>query len=123
VLLESVRGVVVAAFLAYVVLSVAGLVLLRAHLAEAAALVRGGELLSLPVLLGALGAFCYGVSFALWLVVLANVPLSQAYPVAVGSTLAFSSMFAWALLGERMTVRLVAGIVTIFAGVVLVTTS
>jgi multidrug transporter EmrE-like cation transporter len=123
VLYASVRTAVIVAFLAYVVLSVAGLVVLRANLAEAASLARAGELLSRPVLLAAVGALCYAVSFALWLVVLANVPLSQAYPLAVGSTLAFSSLFAWALLGERMTLRLVAGIVTIFAGVVLVTTS
>ena len=122
-LLGQVRGVVVVAFLAYVVLSVAGLVLLRANLAEAAALARAGDWLSRAVVVALVGALCYAVSFALWLVVLANVPLSQAYPVAVGSTLAFSAVFAWALLGERMTVRLVAGIVTIFAGVVLVTTS
>jgi multidrug transporter EmrE-like cation transporter len=123
VLLSSVRGVVVLAFLAYVVLSVAGLVLLRANLAEATGLVRAGSYTSPAVLLATLGALAYAVSFALWLVVLANVPLSQAYPIAVGSTLAFSSLFAWALLGERMTLRLVAGIVTVFAGVVLITTS
>jgi len=123
VLIASVRGAVVVAFLAYVVLSVAGLVVLRANLADAAGLVRSGSWASPAVLLAGVGALCYAVSFALWLVVLANVPLSQAYPIAVGSTLAFSSMFAWALLGERMTVRLVAGIVTVFAGVVLISTS
>lgn len=122
-LLSTVRGAVVLAFLAYVALSVAGLVLLRANLSAAAAGVRAGELLTAPVLLGALGATCYAVSFGLWLVVLASVPLSQAYPLAVGSTLAFSSVLAWLLLGERMSVRLVAGIVTIFLGVVLVSTS
>ena len=122
-LADAVRGSVVVAFLAYVVLSVAGLVLLRANLADAVALVRSGDYLSRGVVLGAGGALCYAVSFALWLVVLANVPLSQAYPLAVGSTLAFSSLLAWALLDERMTVRLVAGIVTIFVGVVLVTTA
>lgn len=122
-LISSVRGAVVLAFLAYVVLSVAGLVLLRANLADAAADLRGGDLGSAPVLLGALGAICYGVSFALWLVVLASVPLSQAYPIAVGSTLAFSSLLAWLLLGEQMSVRLVVGILTIFAGVVLISTS
>jgi multidrug transporter EmrE-like cation transporter len=119
----SLRGAVVGAFLAYVVLSVAGLVLLRANLATATSLVRGGTPVSRPVLLAALGALCYGTSFLLWLVVLANVPLSRAYPVAVGATLAFSSVIAWALLGERMTVRLVVGILTVFAGVVLISTA
>ena len=122
-LVTSVRGAVVLAFLAYVVLSVAGLVLLRANLGEAAADVRSGNLGSGSVLLGALGASCYAISFALWLIVLASVPLSQAYPLAVGSTLAFSSVLAWLLLGEQMSVRLVAGILTVFAGVVLISTS
>jgi multidrug transporter EmrE-like cation transporter len=123
VLIASVRAAVALAFVAYVVLSVAGLVLLRANLADAAAAVRAGDLTSPAVLLGMLGASCYAVSFTLWLIVLASVPLSQAYPIAVGSTLAFSSILAWTLLGEQMSVRLVAGIVTIFAGVVLVSTS
>lgn len=121
-LATSVRGPVVAAFAAYVVLSVVGLVVVRANLATAASLARSGQLASRPVLLAALGVLCYGTSFLLWLVVLANVPLSQAYPVAVGATMAFSSVLAWALLGERMSLRLVAGIVTIFLGVVLVST-
>lgn len=122
-LIESLRGAVVLNFLAYVVLSVAGLVLLRANLSDAAAAVRLGELTRPAVLISALGASCYAVSFALWLIILANVPLSQAYPLAVGSTLAFSSILAWLLLDERMSVRLVAGIMTIFAGVVLISTS
>lgn len=112
-----------AAFAAYVVLSVVGLVVVRANLATAAGLARSGHLASRPVLYAVLGVLCYGTSFLLWLVVLANVPLSQAYPVAVGTTLAFSSVLAWAVLGERMSLRLVAGIVAIFAGVVLVSTA
>lgn len=120
--MSGARGGVVAAFAAYVVLSVAGLLLLRAHLSEAAGLVRD-QPLSRPVLLAALGAACYASSFALWLVVLANVPLSQAYPLAVGATLAFSTVLAWVLLDEQMSPRLVTGVLTIFVGVVLVSTS
>lgn len=121
-LATSVRAPVVAAFAAYVVLSVVGLVVVRANLADAASLVRSGHAASRPVVYAVLGVLCYGTSFLLWLVVLANVPLSQAYPVAVGATLAFSSVIAWAVLGERMSVQIVAGIVAIFAGVVLVST-
>ena len=51
------------------------------------------------------------------------MPLSVAYPLAVGVTLALSSVLAWAVLGERLSTQLVLGIVTIFAGVVLVSTA
>lgn len=111
------------AFGAYVLLGVVGLVLLRANLSAAAPLVRNGQLTELPVALSALGALAYATSFGTWLIVLARVPLSVAYPVAVGATLAVSSVLAWALLGEAMTMQLVVGIVMVFAGVVVVSTA
>jgi multidrug transporter EmrE-like cation transporter len=114
---------VVGSFAGYVVLGVLGLLLLRANLSTAAALVRAGELVRGPVLLAALGALSYGASFVLWLVVLARVPLSIAYPIAVGVTLAFSTLFAWLLLREPMSVRLLLGIALIFSGVTLVSTA
>jgi multidrug transporter EmrE-like cation transporter len=101
---------------------VLGLVLLRANLATASTLVRAGELARGPVLLALLGAFSYGASFVLWLVVLARVPLSVAYPIAVGVTIAFSTLFAWLLLREPMSLRLILGLVLIVAGVTLVST-
>jgi multidrug transporter EmrE-like cation transporter len=111
------------AFGAYVFLGVVGLVLLRANLAAAVPLVRSGQLTAQPVALSALGALAYGSSFATWLVVLARVPLSVAYPVAVGATIALSSVLAWSVLGEPMTKQLVLGIAVIFAGVVVVSTA
>lgn len=114
---------VVGAFAGYVVLGVVGLVLLRANLATAGTLVRSGELTRAPVLLALLGALSYGASFLLWLVVLSRVPLSVAYPVAVGVTIAFSTLFAWLLLHEPMSLRLLLGLVMIVAGVTLVSTA
>jgi multidrug transporter EmrE-like cation transporter len=106
-----------------VVLGVLGLVLLRANLATAATLVRAGELTRGPVLLAVVGALSYAASFVLWLVVLAKVPLSVAYPVAVGVTIAVSTLFAWLLLREPMSLRLLLGLVLIVAGVTLVSTT
>jgi multidrug transporter EmrE-like cation transporter len=108
------------AFGAYVLLGVVGLVLLRANLSAATPLVRSGQFAVQPVALSALGALAYATSFCAWLIVLARVPLSVAYPVAVGATLAVSSVLAWALLGEAMTMQLVLGTLMIFAGVVVV---
>jgi len=123
VLVQRLSAVVVGAFAGYVVLGVLGLVLLRANLATAGTLVRAGELIRGPVLYAGLGALSYGASFLLWLVVLATVPLSVAYPIAVGATIVFSTLFAWVLLREPMSLRLVLGIVMILAGVTLVSTA
>jgi multidrug transporter EmrE-like cation transporter len=122
VLVQRLSGAVLGAFTGYVVLGVLGLVLLRANLATASTLGRAGELARGPVLLALLGAFSYGASFVLWLVVLARVPLSVAYPIAVGVTIAFSTLFAWLLLREPMSLRLILGLVLIVAGVTLVST-
>ncbi len=122
-LVQRLSGVVVSAFAGYVVLGVLGLVLLRANLSTASLLVRSGDLLRGPVLFAALGALSYGASFVLWLVVLAKVPLSIAYPVAVGATIAFSTLCAWVLLREPMSLRLLFGLVLILAGVTIVSTA
>ena len=122
-LAQRLSAAVVGAFAGYVVLGVVGLLLLRANLSTAATLVRSGELVRGPVLLAVLGALSYGASFVLWLVVLARVPLSVAYPIAVGVTLAFSTLFAWLLLREPMSLRLLLGIAMIFLGVTLVSTA
>ena len=120
---QRLSGAVIGAFAGYVVLGVLGLVLLRANLATAAALVRAGELTRGPVLLALVGALSYGTSFVLWLIVLARVPLSVAYPIAVGVTIAVSTLFAWMLLREPMSLRLLLGLVLIVAGVTLVSTT
>jgi multidrug transporter EmrE-like cation transporter len=120
VLVQKLSGAVLGAFAGYVVLGVLGLVLLRANLAPATTLVRAGDLVRGPVLLAALGALSYAASFVLWLVVLARVPLSVAYPIAVGTTIAFSTLFAWLLLREPVSVRMLLGLVLIVVGVTLV---
>jgi multidrug transporter EmrE-like cation transporter len=123
VLVQRLSPAVVGAFAGYVLLGVLGLVLLRANLSTAGALVRSGELLRAPVVFAFLGALSYGASFLLWLVVLAKVPLSVAYPIAVGATIAFSTLFAWLVLHEPMSLRLLLGLVLILAGVTLVSTA
>ena len=122
-LVQRLSAAVLGAFAGYVVLGVLGLVLLRANLATAATLVRAGELARGPVLLALVGALSYGASFVLWLVVLARVPLSVAYPIAVGVAIAFSTLFAWLLLREPISLRMLLGIVLIVAGVALVSTA
>jgi len=108
-------------FAGYTVLSVAGLVLLRANVAPAVAAIRGAGDGPQPVVLTATGMVCYVAGFGLWLAILARVPLTRAYPTAVGLTLVFTTVIAWTLLDEKIGVREIAGIVAVFVGVWLLT--
>lgn len=108
-------------FAAYTVLSVAGLLLLRGNVSGAVAAVRGGGGGLQAVVLTAGGIVCYMAGFAFWLVILSRVPLTRAYPTAVGLTLVFTTGTAWALLGEKVGLRELAGAVAVFLGVWLLT--
>jgi drug/metabolite transporter (DMT)-like permease len=81
---------------------------------------RGFELLSVPWLWLALGA--YGLSVIVWLVGLSRVPVSVAYPLlSLGYVINIG--LAWWLLGEVPNVQRVAGIGVILCGVLLVARS
>ena len=64
------------------------------------------------------GFVLYVISFVIWIKILARMPLSVAYPIAIGLTLAFSTAGAAVLLGERIGIVRIAGILLIFAGCV-----
>jgi drug/metabolite transporter (DMT)-like permease len=87
---------------------------------DGAILKRGLELLAVPSLWLAVGA--YGLSLVVWIVGLSRVPVSQAYPLlSLGYVLNVG--LAWWLLGELPSVQRVAGIGVILFGVVLVARS
>jgi drug/metabolite transporter (DMT)-like permease len=115
----------VALFAGYTLLSVAGLVLLRANVADAYGTLRGARSEDTgpsSLWLAAAGVACYVSGFGLWLAILARVPLSRAYPTAVGLTLVFTSLVAGLFLNERIGLREVAGAVAVFLGIWLLTT-
>ncbi len=100
----------------YVVTSTTGLLLLKGSFNRIAA--TGGLMLALSgdaVLLGA-GLTLYVLSFCLWLGVLARMPLSTAFPLAIGLTLAFTTTGAEMFFGEQLGLLKVAGVLLIFAG-------
>lgn len=71
-----------------------------------------------PFILG--GMAIYAVSIISWLIVLAKVPVSVAYPfLAVGFV--FSAVFAHFAFGEDLSAPKVAGIALICAGLVILT--
>jgi drug/metabolite transporter (DMT)-like permease len=89
-------------------------------LAEGGAWTRALELISVPSLWFALGA--YGLSVVVWLVGLSRVPVSQAYPL-LSMGYVINVGLAWWLLGEVPNAQRVIGIGVIVAGVVLVARS
>ena len=106
-------------FAGYTLLSVCGLMLLKVNVSDGVATLRGAGGSTVPVLLSAVGAACYISGFGLWLAILSRVPLSRAYPVAVGLTLLFTSLGAVFVLKEKAGLREGLGAIAIFVGVCL----
>ncbi len=105
-------------FLLYTLLSVSGLLLIKSAMPS-------GELSDWGSLgLGALrspalwfGSILYILSFGSWLLILSFYPLSYAYPIAIGATLSFSTLFAILFFGESASLLKLAAIATIMAGI------
>ncbi|MBN9139616.1 MAG: EamA family transporter [Micrococcales bacterium] len=65
------------------------------------------------------GAFAYGASFLLWLYILSRSPVSYAYPVTIGLTLAMTLLGSVLLLHERISVVQAVGIAVLAVGMFL----
>jgi drug/metabolite transporter (DMT)-like permease len=72
-------------------------------------------------LIFATGATLYAASFLLWLRLLSRLPLSVAYPAAIGLTLVLSLSMSTVWLHERLSTPRLAGAALVFAGIVLLT--
>ena len=107
-------------FAAYTATSVIGLLLLKHALPLVRIDWQSGFPFTASMLILGLGACLYVASFALWLFILARNELSSAYPMAIGLTLAFSTVGAALFLAESLNVLRLAGIALIFLGIFLV---
>ena len=67
-----------------------------------------------------LGFFLYGAGFVVWLFILRKFPLSIAFPVAAGSLIIATQIFAYSLLHEEITLLQVVGAALIISGIVVV---
>lgn len=76
------------------------------------------EVLRNRYLLG--GMTLFGISFFLYVVVLSRLQINVAYPVAAGTGLVLITAFSYFFLNEFLTMRQVAGIGAIAAGIFLV---
>jgi len=110
-------------FVVYTALSVAGVVILRAFLPALVGAYRSGGAWLPHVWLPTAGAAMYAVSFGCWLAILATTPASRAYPIAVGLTLVGVTLSAVLFLGERVGPMQLAGLVAVFAGIVMISQS
>jgi multidrug transporter EmrE-like cation transporter len=104
-------------FIVQALISAAGVLLLRANL-------DGSQLKNLLVSTKGtaplfLGVILYGLSFALWLVILSKINVSIAYPFTIGLTLAFTLVGAHIFLRESLSPQGVLGVAMIIIGVIL----
>lgn len=108
---------------AHVAMSVAGLLLIKIQAPQFRLAWQRQEAFWSAGSLLALGMACYIGGFVIWMIVLARNELTVVYPIAVGSTLAVSSIAAVMLLGEGLSLFRIAGIVLIMAGVAVIVRS
>jgi multidrug transporter EmrE-like cation transporter len=99
----------------YVVLSTAGVLLLRSRLGTGAGL---ATLASDPRLL--IGAVCYAASFLTWLAALRHFEITRAFPVFLGTSYAAVSVGAVLILGERVTAARLSGLALVGVGIILI---
>ena len=100
----------------YVGASSTGLLLLKGSLTRIRATGAYMMTLSGDAVLLAIGLLLYFLSFGPWLGVLARLPLSTAFPLAIGLTLVLTTKGASLLFGERLGLLKLAGMLLIFAG-------
>jgi drug/metabolite transporter (DMT)-like permease len=101
----------------YAVISSLGLLSLRAAMVPALPALRRHDWSAVPwfMLLG--GASLYAVSFLLWLIVLAKLPVAVAFPIAVAVTVTLATLGSMIVLSEHVRMMQWLGIGFIIAGV------
>ena len=117
------RALDITLFAAYTVASTAAVMLIKQYAGPTIQAWKIAPGLSAPLVLLAVGAALYGCSFLLWMFILSRTELSIAYPVLIGATLATTTLGAWLLLREPVSVVRLAGIAVVFLGIVMVTRS
>ena len=110
-------------FAVYTLASTAALLLMRGWLGQTRVEWMDSGALGWPAVLAGAGVGLYMVSFLIWLLLLIRHEVSLAYPLSIGLTLLFLSLGSTLILGERLSLPRVGGMVLILTGVVLVTRS
>jgi multidrug transporter EmrE-like cation transporter len=106
-------------FAIYTIASTVALVVLKSTLPKLQLVALPGSLLTSAFLQFTCGLVLYAMSFGVWIIILARFPLTIAYPVAIGLTMAGSAMAAVYLLDEAFGALKLFGFILIFGGTVM----
>ena len=104
----------------YAATTSAGLLVVKYWLPAARRAWRNGDVLSAPFAAVGAGAVLYAFSFGLWLLIVERLPLSIAFPTAIGLSMVAITVGSALVLGESVGVAQVAGMALILAGIALV---
>lgn len=110
-------------YVAYTLMSVAGLILVKYYMPALKQAVQEASFMRKEVFFVGVGAALYIVSFLVWMTILGRIELSVAYPIAIGLTLIFSTIAAAVLIGEQVSLVRSAGIAVVFGGILMITCS
>jgi len=108
-------------FIAFAFATSAGLLLVKVWIPEAQLAWQEGQRYSRPLLMVAAGAGLYIASFGIWMVIVARMSLTIAYPIAIGAALVVLTLGARIFLGEAVTPIKIVGTLLVFAGIVALT--
>lgn len=65
------------------------------------------------------GGFSIGIGFILWLFILSRMKLNIAYPIALSSGAVITTIAAWFLFGERLSLVQILGVLVVIIGIFL----
>ena len=114
------KGVTYILYAFYTLTSVSGLTLIKFYLPMVRNANDSGHLVGISLLGIGIGFILYISSFLTWMIILERVPLSSAYPVAIGLTLMFSIISSMLFLNEAISFMKAVGIFMILLGVILI---
>jgi multidrug transporter EmrE-like cation transporter len=118
--MESRVVVAVLLFAAFTLCTSCGLLLFKHGWPAFQEAMAAGRWWSRPALTVALGAGLYAASFLLWLLIASRLPLTIAYPVAIGLSLVAITTGAVLWLGEPLDWIRIAGGGLILVGIALI---
>src|SRR4051812_23032835 len=108
-------------FLSYTLASVGSMLIIKAWLpAVETQWAMKATLWGAPLIWAVFGLLLYGGSFAIWIAILARNELTVAYPLAIGLTLAVSTLTATIVLGETISLQRALGMILIATGIIFV---
>ncbi len=118
--METRVGMAVLLFAAFTVCTSCGLLLFKYSWPSFQEALAAGRWWSRQTLIVVVGVGLYASSFLLWLLIASRMPLTIAYPVAIGLSLVAITIGAAVWLGEPLTAARLVGGALIMVGIALV---